>query len=167
MAQWLYSLGADIHIKNDEAFIYSYSHRNFEIAKWLYSLGVNIRVRDDLAFIYSYNNYNLEISQWLHDLDNKILAENIKDLDNYPEHGSLVSVQNAKLFECILNGTPFPEIEEVDDLIVHSLCYYNMIDYLDKLCEQFQYIQYGVDDEGQVTYYDVNRTQIKSARKIV
>ena len=136
-----------------------------EIAKWLHSLGTDIRAEDDFAFKLSCEKENFEIAKWLHEIDPMIISENVRNVRNLDYEQLGISEQTAILFECIKNNTEFPEIDEIDDCILHSLKYYNMIDHLTKLSLQFPYIYFYVED-GKITEFAIDRPQMKSARNL-
>lgn len=50
VSRWLYSLGANIHIFDNYAFIYSCCNKHLDVAKWLYNLGADIHAKNDKAF---------------------------------------------------------------------------------------------------------------------
>lgn len=135
---------------------------HFEIAKWLHSIDVTITV-NDYSFRFSCTNGHLEIVKWLLELDPTIISDNIKNLRQVKYDKLGISAQSAILFECIRNGTDFPEITEIDDCILYSLKHYNMISHLNKLSLQFPYIFFDVTD-GKITEFVIEKIQMKSAR---
>lgn len=197
MAEWLYSLGVDIHYKMDWAFITCCKNGELEIAKWLHGLGSNIRAQndyalrwscetgeldiakwlvnlgadihseDDDAFIESCSHNNFDVARWLLELDHMIISRCIRSVgffEGYFGYEQLgISEQSAILFECIRTKKEFPEINEIEDIVLHSLKHYNMIDHLTKLSIQFPYINFEVAN-GKITEFNINRVQIKSAR---
>src|SRR5271169_2986019 len=64
-AKRLYSLGADIHARDDYAFRFSCFYGHIELAKWLHSLGANIHAGNDSAFRFSCYNGHIELAKWL------------------------------------------------------------------------------------------------------
>jgi hypothetical protein len=68
-AKWLYSLGADIHMRSEMPFRVSCEYGHLEIAKWLYSLGgVDIHALQGYAFRRSCECGHLETAKWLYSL---------------------------------------------------------------------------------------------------
>ena len=72
-AQWLYSLGANIHIFDDQTFYSAVLSENYEIANWLYSLG-EINLSDDNYYIFRAlcETGNLDALKWVYSLSDEI-----------------------------------------------------------------------------------------------
>jgi ankyrin repeat protein len=77
MAQWVHSLGANIHYKDwyghDGSFLAACREGNFKIAKWLHSLGANIATRDHIGGKAAYRSGNAEIKNWVGPLLNMMI----------------------------------------------------------------------------------------------
>ena len=59
----------DIHDKDDEAIALACQENHLEMAKFLYSLGANIRVKNDWCVMISINRNNIEILKWIQSLN--------------------------------------------------------------------------------------------------
>lgn len=70
MTKWLYSLGGDIHIRNNWCFMISIGRNNIDMLKWIYSLGnINIHNNDEYIFRLACGTGKLEIAKWIHSLN--------------------------------------------------------------------------------------------------
>lgn len=176
MVKWLCSLGAlssdnsmssvekeaDINFKLDWTFKNCCRGGDLETAKWLYRLSSNIQAHNN-PFMQSYLHEQFEVAELLLGLDPTIISKHIKSIRSVDFDKLGISAQSAILFEHIKNNTEFPEIDEIEDSVLRSLEHYHMIDHLTKLSVQFPYINFEVDN-GNITEFNINRVQIKSAR---
>lgn len=167
IAKWLYSLGADIHAQNDLAFLCSCNNNDIELAKWLHSIGADINALNCQAFRFNCEAGNLEIAQWLYDigimkcdipLENvnvetakwlftinpKLIIKSLKNIPKNTFDNLDISKETKILLECIINNAEFPPIEQVDDIVIYSVAYYNMINHMTKLKNQFSYIHFDI-----------------------
>jgi hypothetical protein len=84
MLKWLYStFKVDIHVCDENPFLYAISQQYFGIARWLYDISVkennniDIRLDNDFAFRHSCYYGNVEMCKWLY----KISGDKINKLD--------------------------------------------------------------------------------------
>lgn len=64
-AQWLVSIGADIHVNNDAPFRECIKRHNLHVAKWLIELGSDYHFDNELAFRKACADDFLDYAQWM------------------------------------------------------------------------------------------------------
>lgn len=186
IAKWLVSIGADIDrsfygygciiVGRDQfhkwlqniddiykmtPFTESCAHGRFELAKWLHEIGANTNNRVALmAACYS----NFEIAKWLIELHPNLLAEDLFDIKvDFLKYINIPG-ETINVIESIKLHNQLPEMEDIDDIVVHALAHNNNIELLKILSDKFPFISYESDE--QHTICSINRSKIKNARNI-
>ena len=139
---------------------------------FLYEVNTDIYYSDCEAFCRACKNIHVNIIQWYIAIDVKIFLRHIGKIE-YKLFERIFSNQHTIyiLRDVIVNNSALTEeyvsqIEILDDIVIHAICYYDMIDELLILEKYFSYISYEIGTNGKITSYDINKKNIKSARNI-
>lgn len=89
----------------------------------------------------------------------------VKGFTNTPDYESIgISKQSADLLECVRLGESFPVIDDIEEIVLESLCHYNMIEQLTKLKEQFSFITFDIVND-KIENFAIKHFRTKNARE--
>lgn len=163
IVKWLLMMNADIHHKNDLPFRQSVCNLQYDVALFLYNNGANINAQNDHAFRWSCSRKDIFLIRWLSDIDNMLIPKLLHIIDRSIMISLGMSDSTINLLECIVQNSNFPIIDEIDDVVLYSLCYHNKKTILESIKNIVPYLHYEIINDV-VTNYHIQKVMIKNAR---
>lgn len=175
IAQWLYELDANSYSRSAIKFASKNGH--IDVVKWLYSIDNN-NINNIIAFRWASYNKHFEIARWFCNVDPSILSNCIFSIDESILHNLDLSTDTKKIlcyfmkkgcrywFSNIQQIDEIKNAEEIDEIILHSLCIYNITAVCKFIEQKFPYITFETDEHGRIERYNIQQSNVKSARNI-
>lgn len=164
MGNWLRDHGCSVYL--DVSFVIACCSKNdsVETVQWLYDLGADIHC--DNAFFSTVYYRNYKILQWLYNLDNMFFVHRLCSDESVLKRAADMLNMSDTTIELLLSikkGDELPIIDDIEDVVIKALFYYNKITDLERL--NLPYVSYDVKD-GKIINGTIKRLRAKNARKL-
>lgn len=168
LARWFHTMGADVRIDKEDAFLYFCNVGSLEMAQWLQKIGADINTKNNRAFKLACVFNQSNIAKWLISLDDMMIVNTLCYeplwFDAYFKFSDYDEKDIYSMWQTINNFDIKDDdiMLHVNDITLHLMAKLNRIKQLQTL--NLPYVHYDIVN-GQIKNFIIEHNQLKNARK--